>query len=334
MQAFVGLLTMSAVAAGGWLLWTQHEQQQRTLQHLQHTQAALQEKEEVLTTLQEEQQRLSEAYDTLKTRWTQSDQQVKTLSDTAILRAKEAEELTRARSSVEQQLQEHKASQAQLQQQLETLRRDVTAKAAESAVLNQRVKELDRRALSEAELQDLAGMLEEGQKRQAFLQERILELSNAYEVLVRQQQALPGPAATKHKKRQAKAAVPAPALVAQPAAPSAPATHQRKAADLQRQLGDIYVAAYQFDKAAEAFEQSLTLYDDPNVHAQLAFLYNRFLHNQDLANRHVALAIGVDSSTRALNPMAQQHGLPRRDERLVWEWLIQDDSPSARATRK
>lgn len=319
---FSGLL-LCLVALSGWVLWAQRRQYLQATRQLQRTQTALTEKDTLLTALQDEQQRLAEAYDTLKTRWAQSDQQVKQLTETAAQRAKETDALSRTRSSLEQQLQETRAAQAQLQQQLQGLQREVTAKAAETATLTQRLKELDRRAMTEAELEQLAELLEDGQKRQAFLKERILELSNAYEALARQ-----APAAAAAK--PASADLP-PVVVPDPRVSEA---HRRKQADLQRQLGDIYLAAYQFDKAAQAFEQSLALHDDPNVHAQLAFIYNRFLHDEERANRHVALAIGVEPATRALDPMAHQQGLPRRDERLVWKWLIQDDSPNARATNK
>lgn len=319
---FSGLL-LCVVALGGWVVWAQRQQHLQATQQLQRTQSALTEKDTLLTTLQDEQQRLAEAYDTLKARWAQGEAQVKQLTDTAAQRAKETEALSRTRSSLEQQLQETRAAQAQLQQQLQGLQRDVTAKAAETTSLTQHLKDLDRRAMTEAELEQLAALLEEGQQQQAFLKERILEISNAYEVLARRE--LPAPATPAKSAKAAK-----------PPAPNArvSSVQQRKAADLQRQLGDIYVAAYQFDKAAQAFEQSLALHDDPNVHAQLAFIYNRFLHNEERANRHVALALGVEPATRALDPMAHQQGLPRRDERLVWKWLIQDDSPNARATTK
>jgi len=96
-------------------------------------------------------------------------------------------------------------------------------------------------------------------------------------------------------------------------------------AERSRRLGDAYLAAYQYPQAVEAFEHALTFEENPTVHAKLAFIYSRILHNPDKAQPHVALAASnrQDPTVTALGSMANAEGLPRRGWRLLWAWLTQ-----------
>ena len=115
-------------------------------------------------------------------------------------------------------------------------------------------------------------------------------------------------------------------LGAPASAPAPPTrTEQNQLAARSRRLGDAYLASYQYPKAAEAFERALTLREDPTLHAKLAFIYGRMLHDAEKAQLHAALAssTGQDPTVTALGSVAQAQGLPRKGWQLLWNWLTQ-----------
>ena len=89
-----------------------------------------------------------------------------------------------------------------------------------------------------------------------------------------------------------------------------------------RHLGEFCLAAYQYPRAADAFEKSLSYKDDPDVHASLAFIYGRLLLDPDKAALHTAFASeGKINAEHAFEPVNKSSGMPRRTRDLVWRWL-------------
>ena len=177
---------------------------------------------------------------------------------------------------------------------------DSAAVEAENVLLEQQLQETASAALSPAEVQQLTQAVARAQAEASRRREQLAMLSRAYEQAVQ----APSPKAAKG-----------------PQPPSS--SEAQRSASRYRRLGDSYLAAYQYPKAAGAYEQALRFKDDPDTHTKLAFLYSRLLHNPAQAQRHLAQAATRDPTSTTLRVTPGAQGLPRKSWQLLWSWLTQ-----------
>jgi len=323
LQVAIGLVMLPAIGLGGWAVWKLKREQERTAEQLRKTQTALSESQQSLTHIEEERQKLSEAYDDLKTHWSQSETELSQLKQTAAQMNTELATLTTDRSELQRQIDESKTQTVRLRTSIESLEREYAVVEAEKTALEGQLNEARNTGLTLAEAEQLQAALARERAQEAHLHEQIVELSRAYEQMAqvwRQDQQEPR---RKSRGITARDAHGSEASSHPPPAPSA--AENNRLAQRYRSLGDAYLAAYQYPKAADAFERALTLREDATLHAKLAFIYGRMLHDADKARLHTALAssAGADPTVTALGAVAQAQGLPRKSWRLLWAWLTQ-----------
>lgn len=290
------LLVMALFGVGGWYLWTLRRQGQAMAHRLATTHETLQSTQETLSRAEAERSELVLAYDELKGRLAKADTERAQLQQASTRMASQMATLTSDRTALTKQLDDVTQQAGRLDEQITTLEADYAAVEAEKAALEQQLEAASSAALPPAEVQRLTQAVESAQDEAARLREQMVVLSRAYEELVR------------------------------PPIRSAvgSAADARRSAQRYRRLGDAYLAAYQYPKAANAYEQALALREAPDLHTRLAFLYSRLLHNPTQAQRHLAAASPTNdpsSTTLGVTPGAQ--GLPRTGWRLLWSWLTQ-----------
>jgi tetratricopeptide (TPR) repeat protein len=286
------LLLGTMLGAGGWYLWKLRRHAQATAHRLQETQQSLKHTQETLALTEEERSELLLAYDELKGRLAKADEELTQLKHTSTQTTVQLSTLTSDRNTLMKQLDEAEQQTGHLDEQIKTLEAEYAAVEAEKISLEQQLQEAASASLSPAEVQQLTQAAARSQGEAARLREQMVALSRAYEQIVQ----APKP---------------------QPPAPS----DVHRSALRYRQLGDAYLAAYQYPKAAEAYEQALTVKDDPDTHTRLAFLYSRLLHDPRKAQRHTAAASDRDPTSTTLGVTAGAQGLPRKNWRLIWHWL-------------
>lgn len=301
----VSALVLSAGGGGGWLLW---RHQQHTLQQLRATQLTLTTRDATLKTLEDEHQRLSESYDTLKDRWTAADAQAQQLSRASAEQTKQLATLTTDRAKTQQQLEETKKDKQQLLRQLNALEQHAADAGAKHSALKSQLDDLAVHSLTPAEAEQLAQSHVRSVEERHRLADRLATLSRTVEQLVQSQEQLEAQVMKRKGPSQGRA----------PTYPSA-----QRLAGLYQDLGKSYLATYQYAKAADALERSLTFQDDLDTHNRLAFLYSRLLHNRQKAEQHLAKASSTDHSTSTLGGAASAYGLPRNEWQLLWQWLTQ-----------
>lgn len=296
------LLLGTTLGAGGWYLWKLNRRERATAQRLQETQQSLQETQKDLAATEEERRELLLAYDELQGRLAKADGELTQLKHTSAQATVQLSTLTSDRNTLMKQLDEAEQQTDRLHDEIERLEEEYAAVEAERASLAQQLEEAVSASLSPAEVEQLTQAVARSQDEAKRLREQMATLSRAYEQLAQ--------------------APPEPSRRSQSSDTPSAAERQRTAARYRR-LGDAYLAASQYPKAAEAYEQSLTIRDDPDTHTKLAFLYSRLLHNPTQAQRHLAHGRAQDASstTLAVTPGAQ--GLPRKSWRLLWSWLTQ-----------
>lgn len=304
------LFLMAGIGGSLWVAML-HRQ---TVERLQQARTALEAKSQTVAGLEEERQRLSTDYETLKTRWTKTDDELKQVSAASTQTKTELASVTNERSA--------------LQAQVEQLHRQMEEASRRRASWEAHMTAAAASGLTRAELEQLSDLTVLQDRRADELQQRMEALSHAFEQLAWKhielqeatgQGAPPGPSPSLAESAEASAADGAP--ISRREAKQ----HQRQAEELAkryRHIGEFCLAAYQYPRAADAFERSLTYKDDPKVHATLAFLYGRLLPNPEKAAWHADRApSGAITAQAVLDPTTQAEGFPRKTHKLVWRWL-------------
>ena len=333
------------VGAGSWQ-WIQilHTQQRQASQRLVEAQGALAEREQALTVLEEERRKLSDSYDALKERWTKAEQQLQNVTQESSKMTTEMAALSQERADLKRTLErttgqvtETQRQSHELQQRVATLQQEIDEEATQKQALETAFREATQHLLTRAELEQVAQAFAQQRGKEKQLSQRTEELTGAYEQLVADQDrpallAPPTPPPPVGVIMPLRAQEPRPQRPirlseAVTTAGELPHTERRlndqELARLYRTRGEAHLATHQYPKAAAAFEQSLVLEDDPSVHVKLAFIYSRFLHDAEKAQRHTLKTPSADPSVTALGGFARANGLPRKSRKLVWQWLTQ-----------
>lgn len=314
-------LVATVGGVGGWLVFSLKETLHETEAKRRKTQQELQQTRESAAQLESERQTLLEAYRAMEDQWEAANRDLKQLGEKLTGASLELEAAIDKRQSLSKQLQEEQGKTERLIQETHTLANDNASLRAATAGLKEKLDRLARApALSFAELEQLSRHFLQQQTSKLAMEERLLRLSSAYNQLLEERlTSVPQPQA------QSEAIVKLSPITVQPAreqSPRQPRQDDRWRARFLRELGEASMVLHKYDRAAEALQQSLTFLDDPEVHAQLALLYGRFLHNPRLARLHAAQAQGA-STLVAAPSAASAHGLPRKGSGLLWQWLVQ-----------
>ncbi len=314
------------VSVQGLIHSTQHTLSQTT-QAIQHNQQALED-------LGTQQDRLATGYRAIA-------EQVGTVTQTATQlgtkqqqHAQTVDVLTTRGQAVQDAL--HTANQ-----QLDALRQDVQTLVTQNQALQGETERLKHELeeltaapqVSPEELEQLTARVTDSESKQETthqtLEAKVLELSRAYDQLLAERTSTIESAQPQIQALAREQEVPEgfspflaqaiPTVVKQ-AEPTARAQNPKQLAIIHRELGEAYFALHNYPKAAEELEQSLTFQDDQQIHAQLALLYGRFVHNQKLASLHASKS-SSEALMTATSPTARASGLPRKSKSLVWEWF-------------
>lgn len=328
MIAGLAVLLGAAATLAMWKIRQLTEQQRRTTQELQQTASSLQAVQQAKAELQQVYEQLTQDYDTLKSRWTQSEQERKRLaedlqqlnSDLAT-RVKERDDVSRQVTSLTQALDDAKAKVHRAQEELAGVKRaqlafqekEVSAREREGA-LRAQLDQVADHFLTLSEAKQLAAAFAKERAEKLQLRDRLVALSRVLEP-----HAQEPPYETRSGLAPSGGQPPAFAQRPSPRLPIGPGT--KELAALYRELGVLYLATHQYPKAAEALEESLAIEDMKAVHAKLAFIYERLLANPDQATYHARMAHPLRPGGVVLGAKAEAYGLPRNDRRLVWQWL-------------
>ncbi len=324
----IGVALLAAAAAVGWGFVSLRERHRQTVARLQETQATLEDKKKTLTLVEEERQKLAGDYEALKTRSAQTDDELKQLQAVSTQTKAELAAVSTERSDLRRRLKDAEGQQTTLQSQLTQLRRqkeeEERRRMAAEAQLNAAIAE----GLTKEQVEQLSQTVEKERREASELHARLEALSRAFEQLVLKHIDLQE-ATGQSAKPGAAPIVEAPpgevfAQKTPPSGRSGKPQRQHEAEQLAaryRHLGQWCMAAYQYPRAAQAFERSLTYQDSREIHATLAFLYSRLLPDEEKAAYHAALAPQGVSAQAAMDPTTQTHGLPRKDRSLLWHWL-------------
>lgn len=308
--AVVGLLLL-----GGFAWWiTRLEQQRRyTKKILEQTEAALDAKNKAFDGLEEQRQQLGNDYDTLKTRWNKTEDELSQARVSAERTQTELAATSQQRLELQARLNETEQRDSGFRADIQRLKQQMQEHAQRSAVLEQQLQS-QAAGLTRAELEQVAEKLVGQQHETVALDERMQALSHAFEEL-----------AWKHIELQELTGQGAPAGDIADTWAAAPSPQAKKEAAMLaarfRRMGEFCMASYQYPQAAEAFERSLAYKDDPAVHTALAFLYGRLWPNPDKAGKHAAFASPGYAAKQVLDPTTKAQGLPRKTRHLVWDWL-------------
>lgn len=318
-------LLLAALGAAGWRAWQLQQRQQQLDARLAATQAHLTEKEQSFTMIEQERQKLSEAYDTLRERWSTSDEELQKLKQATGRMTLELTGVTQERADLAQRFEVAQSQTKAIKEQIEVLERQFLEVEASKATLEVQLKDVAAASLSPAEVEQLGLALARQQEEEQRLKEQLADLSRAYEAVAQQG---PGQAA----------APPVPAVRPAPAAKAPPASaadaiaeadvaqeldERQRLADRYRELGTTYLASHRYPEAVQAFEESLRYLDDPTVHTRLAFIYGRLLSNPEKSAYHLAQSPhGVDPATSTLRSASEGSGVPRSHRKLFWDWLV------------
>ena len=300
MRRWLGIAGLMAVlllvAAGGWYLWTLRRQTRATSQRLQETQQSLRDTQTTLAATEDERRELLAAYDELKGRLTTADGELTQLRNASAKMTSELTALASDRTALTKQLDDVTEQTRHLQDAMTAIDVEYATVEAEKVSLQQQLQKAASDALAPEEVQQLTQTVGRVQGEADRLREQMVVLSRAYEQLAQ----APSPSAGK------------------------PATDDGRLAQRYRRLGDVYLATYQYPRAAQAYERALTLKEAPDMHTRLAFLYSRLLHNPEKAQRHAAAAAAYqDPASTTLNATPGAQGLPRKSWQLLWSWLKQ-----------
>ncbi len=340
---------LTVIGGGGWFIWTLKAQEAQITRHLSDTRDVLAARQAALTLLEEERQKLADAYADLKGQWAQCDQDLQALTQASKDMDARLSTLAGERTGLQQDLARTAQEQKRLTADAEGLRRDLTAKDRKITGLRTELEAVASRSLTQAELEQVAARIADERNEGERLGRRILELTREYETLthsvqVPEQEPIAGPAAgysdsprdperasvfvTEHSSREEIAAA---ARIVQerrridglvPQFPERERLSPGEQAERYWTLGESYFVAHQYLEAAEAFETSLHYEDHPAIHAKLVFIYGRMLHDETRAAAHRVEAGSIDPVRAGLTNYAKTYGLPRKSFRLVRRWLL------------
>ncbi len=180
-MAGLGLLV---VGAGACVIWQLQTQRDRTIHQLQQARTAIAQDQEQLTMLETERTRLAEDYETIKTRWTQSEEQMRRMTDAADRMTAELSQLARERADLQRQFEEAKTNAGQLQHQVGELEQTSAALTKDKASLTSSVEELVGRAKAQRqEIDQMKASLEEQRAQALQLGDQLAQVSREYEQL-------------------------------------------------------------------------------------------------------------------------------------------------------
>lgn len=348
-RLLVWAAALTVLGGGAWFIWTLKVQEGHITRQLSDTQGVLAERQASLALLEEERQKLADAYAGLKGQWAQCDQDLQALTQASKEMDARLSTLAGERTGLQQDLARTAQEQKRLTADAEGLRRDLTAKDRKIAGLRTELEAAAARSLTQAELEQVAARIAEEQHEGERLGRRILELTREYETLthsvqVPEQEPIAWSAAgpsdpprdperasvfvTEHSSREEIAAA---ARIVQerrridglvPQFPERERLSPSDQAERYWTLGESYFTSRQYLEAAEAFETSLHYEDHPAIHAKLVFIYGRMLHDEAKAAAHRVKAGSIDPVRAGLTNYAKAHGLPRKSFRLVRRWWM------------
>lgn len=311
----LGLIGVLAAGTGGYLLYVNYTQRLALARRLDSAHTALAQRERNLTEMEIQRQRLAKDEEEARRKLTLADEAAARLGRDRERLNEQVLGLTAARQKDAAAYTNATARVASLEGHLASLTDEQHRLQAEKEALEQAMLRRDQRSLTAAEIEQVSQALTAQAHERARLEQHLAELSTSYEQLAQD-------------RRQLQAGIdahppePGSTWSSQLAAWSTTLrTHEDQMAARYKELGEGYLRIRDYARAAEAFETSLALRDDPALHSQLALLYSRFLHHADRAKRHTAQSREVPSIRPGDSARAQR--LPRSGWSLLRDWLTQ-----------
>lgn len=312
LAGLLGAAVLAVLGVAGWGGWRLYQDQQRTDAKLRETLQSLTDSRKTLQLIEEERGKLSEAYDVLKTRWSDSDQELARLKSASSKMTLELGTLTAERTELQGRLGTAATDTQGLQDAVTKLQQEYAAVEAQRTELEADLNEAARSLLTPAEVEQLGLALARHQDEEERLRQEVEALTHAYEQTT-QEWALLEQQMAGQPSRDGKEAA---------AVKGASRRDRMRSAARLRALGEMYLATHQYAQAAQAFEESLTYQDHPGVHSRLVFIYGRMLHDPEKARIHTALAPAKgDPTTSTMMATPNAYALPRKQSRLLWNWL-------------
>lgn len=303
------------MGAAGYAVYLNYTKRQAMAKELAAAQTTLAERQRAFKLLQEQQLKLMQEDEETRRKQEASETQVTQLSQererlnsqVALLAQEQRKGATSLKDAMDQVNWLH-ADVASMEQEHKRLQEE--KHALETAVMRR-----DRQSLTTAEIEQISQTLAALDAERTRLAQHVEELSHAYEQLADDRRKLaegmdthpPEPGST----WASQLAVWATGL----------GKHEDVLAIRYKEVGQGYLAIHDYGRAADAFEKSLELHDDPALHTELALLYSRFLHNADLAGQHAAASPTIPSMRPGDSARAQR--MPRSSWQLLRDWLTQ-----------
>ena len=298
----VGLLLAGLIGMMGRAIHLLTQAQRQAAHALQDTQGSWAKSQDALRLSEDERTRLAHDFDALKEQWGKSEADLTQRSQELQERKTASEAFSAERAEAAKQLEASQQQRRELEQTLKQAQQQVEVERSGQRALTDQLDRAKSQALTREELEQLSHAVDAEHAEQQRLSDWVEELSRAYEQLAWDRPAEP---ALRDKVVSARKATPAGRTVR---------AYVDDQATLRRQMGDAYLAMGLYEKAAQCFEQSLQLQDDPQLHGVLAVLYERYLRDPVRAEAH-ALQRGQP------NPPSEAVALPRKDWPLIRDWL-------------
>ncbi len=304
-----------ALGTAGYALYVNSTKRQELTAQLGKAEAALTTRQHALDEVEAQRQHLAQQFDDVQQRQKAADADVARLTQERQDLAAQVTTLTSEHSTQAQQLKQTDEQLARLREEMETLAHSRESLQAEKRALEQTMTARDRKALTRAETDQLSDALAQQAAQKQQLAQQLADLSGDYERLAQDRKQLvqgidahpPEPGSTWASQLAAWA--------------TGLGTREDTLASQYKDVGEGYLRIGDYARAAEAFEQSLKLREDPELHTQLAFLYSRFLHQGDLARQHTAQSPTLPSLQPGDASRAQH--MPRSSWQLLRDWLTQ-----------
>ena len=304
-----------ALGTAGYALYVNYAKRQELTAQLGKAEAALTKRQHALDEVEAQRQHLARQFDAVQQRQKAADADAAQLTQERQDLAAQVTTLTSEHSTQAQQLKQTDEQLARLREEMGTLARAHDTLQAQKRALELAALARDSKALTHAEIDQLSETLVTQEATHQQLAQQLADLSGDYERLAQDRQQLvqgidahpPEPGTTWASQLAAWA--------------TGLSTREETLASQYKEVGEGYLRIGDYARAAEAFEQSLKLREDPELHTRLAFLYSRFLHQGDLARQHTAQSPTL-SSLQPGDASRAQH-MPRSSWRLLRDWLTQ-----------
>jgi len=304
-----------ALGTAGYALYMNYTKRQELAGQLATTRATLEERQRALTKLEEQRQHLAQQYEDAQRKQTASEADVVRLTQERQHLNTQVTTLSKEHSEASKALKETDTKLATLREELASLDRAHQTLQEEKQALERAVMHRDAKSLTTAELEQVSKELASRDAAKEELVQQLADLSGDYERLAQDRQQLvqgidahpPEPGTTWASQLAAWA--------------TGLGSREETLASQYKEVGEGYLRIGDYARAAEAFEQSLQLREDPELHTHLAFLYSRFLHQGDLARQHTAQSPTLPSLQPGDASRAQH--MPRSGWQLLRDWLTQ-----------